>query len=120
MKDQNKTLPTQGDERPNAFNEWKYDVPIMDYKKMFNAEVYSCYVSNNGGLFFCKVTSLTVDDTAQFAEDICTAINNTYGKGINPEAVPVMFEALMRLAMINQGHEKAKEIIKEAIKKAEL
>jgi hypothetical protein len=51
---------------------------------------------------------------------IVHAINNTYGKGINPESVPDMFNALQSLHrdLINYGSYKSAEIIQNIIKKA--
>jgi len=63
------------------------------------------------------------------AEAITTAVNNTYGKGINPEAVEGLLEALktVKTVIFNNGQKTAKldhlaihHVIYQAIKKAEL
>jgi hypothetical protein len=53
---------------------------------------------------------------------ILSAINNTYGKGINPESVPDMFNALQSLHrdLINYGSYKSAEIIQNILKNATL
>lgn len=56
------------------------------------------------------------------AKAIVTAVNNTYGKGINPEAVPDLLGALRTLLQVNHHDQEAllnaQEISVLAIKKA--
>jgi hypothetical protein len=61
-------------------------------------------------------------NTVANAAAITHAINNTYGKGINPESVPDMFNALQSLHrdLINYGSYKSAEIIQNILKNATL
>jgi len=76
MKNENKQLPTQG--------EWKYEI-----------DGGRCKI--NGGnidVWGYSNSERTYADAQNDAQAICTAINNTYGKGINPEAIPLAFQLL--------------------------
>lgn len=57
-------------------------------------------------------------ESKKWANTIVTAVNNTYHKGINPEAVPVMYDLLKAISEYGilpiQEREKIKHLIQKA------
>ncbi len=70
---------------------------------------------------YSKDYSNDVDEAMQFA--ITHAINNTYGKNINPESVPDMFNALQLIELNLMGavdEQVTAKTIRDILKKATL
>lgn len=69
--------------------EWAYDF-ITDHESLNNF-----YIHN-----YDKTVVKLIGNSEQCetnAKAICNAVNNTYGKSINPESVPLMLEALKNI-----------------------
>jgi len=78
---------------------WTYTMP--------RPEKFYAKISGKGWSDFAKVCVRTMDDESAIIEEqqgkdnviaIITAVQNTYHKGINPEAVPEMLEFLAAIA----------------------
>ncbi len=87
------------------------NLPFANYVK--NGDV----ICSNG---YTIVDSQYVDEKNCIA--ITHAINNTYGKGINPESVPDMFNQLttVHFYLRGMGDNKMADIIQEILNKASL
>jgi hypothetical protein len=62
----------------------------------------------------------SVDESIAQANRYICCYNNTYGSGINPEAVPDLYEALKAFDNYNGNESELIKKVREAIKKAEL
>lgn len=110
MGTKNKQLPTQG--------EWIWKNELGSGRLL---------IKRGDDIIAQVSTSLQVpiSEIDANAQAICKAVNNTYGKGINPEAVESLKEALevliknIELLSAKQFYSEI-SIAKEAIKKAEL
>lgn len=81
------------------------------------------YVKDDTGDTVCTIdTECGFNCDASISLAITHAINNTYGKGINPESVPDMYNALKLLHrdLIDYGSNEAAEIIQNILNKATL
>jgi len=74
MSNTNKQLPTQGKEWNGVKNH------------------YCFIIKTDKGDEIIINSPLEYEESKKIYDQILSAINNTYGKGINPEAVPEMFE----------------------------
>lgn len=96
--------------------EWKFASTMQ-------SEVTQFYTSlDEDTMFAITHNEVNFSEKRGNNEAICNAVNNTYQKGINPESVPLMLEALKGIMSI-KGIEKyvtdyGLNLAKEAINKA--
>jgi hypothetical protein len=76
----------------------------------------------SGGRFVIGGTNSNFERTTFDTKAIVSAINNTYGKGINPESVPDMFNALQTIDEILHAETMGEvtKIIRDILKNATL
>jgi len=103
---------------------WLYTMPIP--------EKFYAKISGKGWSDFAKVCVRTMDDESAIIEEqqgkdnviaIITAVQNTYHKGINPEAVPEMLsalEVLVKTSDLINIPDGIVEALKQVIQKATL
>lgn len=98
--------------------EWKFASTMQ-------SEVTQFYTSlDEDTMFAITHNEVNFSEKRGNNEAICNAVNNTYGKSINPESVPLMLEALKEAvsymnALLSWQTEKVKgDRIRDAILKA--
>lgn len=88
---------SQSNSKPMTQQEIKENLPQLPYwYHKDNLTHINCVMDDNGFLVLSHNTDFT-------AHAITHAINNTYGKGINPESVPDMFNTLQLIELNLMG-----------------
>ena len=103
--------------------EIKENLPPLPYfaSSVLNGEIVS--VRDNRGNSICEIESHTDNDTDEaICRGIVHAINNTYGKGINPESVEDMFNVLQNVVGLlgNMQEYKMAKLVQDVLNKAAL
>lgn len=110
--------------------EWKIELDNVIFS---DETIITC--GNVKPVLICRLSNIRGDsftNNGEYIEDnaqaICSAVNNTYGKNINAEAVPELLEALKRIVELGKRPTSERDMkdyeaykfAREAILKAEI
>lgn len=102
--------------------EIKENLPKLPYWIENRRDLDLKYIKCDNGSTVCTVDTECYSMDAAISAATISAINNTYGKGINPESVPDIFAALqVAISELDRhGNEQAASLIQDILNKAAL